>query len=170
MTVTFDSPELTENTLSDLDLLAHQLATTVTGTPREEAAVWLLIEHGHWLPELGRVGLISVTTDPDRARIDWARTATDVGDLVGTVGEHLVLRVARSLARPEHQTDLNLSHLDESNRLLVLHAFAWAASGRAWAKSLGLLRGLRCGTCSQSLKGRTGKDVTAHLRLHGTNV
>lgn len=148
------------------DRLAHQLATTVSGSPGEEAAVWLLAEHGHWLPELKRVGLIMDSPDQEKARVNWPGTFSARDDLIGTASEHQVLDVARALAHPDFKVGLSPALLDEENRLAVLHAIAWATGGREWAKSLKLLGGIRCGTCDRSLTGRPGKDVVAHMRLH----
>ncbi|GAA1111984.1 hypothetical protein [Streptomyces javensis] len=152
------------------DRLAHQLATTASGSWGEEAALWLLAEHGHWLPELHRVGLIMDGPDHDQARINWPGTESSQDDFIGTNSEHQVLSIARALVHQNFRVGLNPSELDEENRLLVLHAIAWAAGGRAWAKSLGLLRGLRCGTCDRSLKSWSGKDVMAHTRLHRPDI
>ncbi|MDX3165912.1 hypothetical protein PV516_19180 [Streptomyces scabiei] len=153
------------------EALAHQLATTVSGSTNEEAALWLLAESGHWLDELDRVGLITRDPDSDRARVDWPGTAAQRYQLIGTDSEFQVLRIARALAHPDLGADFpHLSRLDETNRRLVLHAIAWAASGRAWAKQLRLLKGMRCGNCDRSLKGLEGADFTAHMRLHGINA
>ncbi|WP_333745585.1 hypothetical protein [Streptomyces sp. IBSBF 2950] len=154
------------------DTLAQQLTNAAQGSPNREAAVWLLAEHGHWLPELQRAGLITARQVPDQADLNWGGTAWHTAELIGTASEFQVLGIARALVHPDLQTGLNdLTRLDEDNRRLVLHALAWASGGRAWAKSLRLLGGLRCGTCDRSLKGMAGKDVTAHMReQHGVNV
>lgn len=151
--------------------LTERLAATAAGTWGEEAAVWLLAEHSHWLPELERCGLI------DEMPMAGGGTATVVRfgainpertPMVGTRSEWQVLRTAADLAgKPIDDWHAeNLTSLDEDNRRLVLHAIAWGAGGRDWAKSLGLLRGLRCGTCQRSLTGVPGNEAIAHMQSH----
>jgi hypothetical protein len=119
--------------------LAERLAATASGNWNLEAAVWLLTEHGHWLPELHRRGLIDTGTEyPGYAEIHWRRSATTRG-LVGTDSELQVLDVARALAIRGSAFLDNLTSLDEANKRLMLHAVAWAAGGQDWAKTLGLL-------------------------------
>jgi hypothetical protein len=119
--------------------LADRLAATAAGTWGEEAAIWLLDTHGHWLPELDRCGHIHT-----QAANGWTATVIDdyVGDdhyLIGTPSEGQVLDIAMALYRGETHTSLSgLTSLDEQNRRLVLHAVAWAAGGRRWADSLNL--------------------------------
>jgi hypothetical protein len=117
--------------------LATRLADTAAGTWGEEAAIWLLVQHGHWLPELERCGHIRQV--PANG---WTATIIDgyVGDdsyLIGTPSEGQVLDIAMALYRGETQTSLSrLTSLDEQNKRLVLYALAWAAGGRDWANSL----------------------------------
>jgi hypothetical protein len=117
------------------DLIAR-LAESAAGSWGPEAAVWLLAEHGHWLPELERDGLI----DSD-ARIDWEEVACQAGPrgLIGTPSELQVLGVAVALAVTASTPLQNLASLDEENRRLVLTAIAWAAGGSDWAWSLRLV-------------------------------
>ncbi|MCF1592474.1 MULTISPECIES: hypothetical protein [Streptomyces] len=153
------------------DRLAQQLAATAHPNTREEAAVWLLAESGHWLEELDRMGLISRDTDSGQARVDWPGTSSQRYQLIGTDAEFQILTIARALAAPELGADFpHLSKLDADNRLLVLHAIAWASAGREWAKSLRLLPGMRCGVCDRRLKGLEGADFVDHMRLHGRDV
>ncbi len=120
--------------------LVDRLAATAAGTWGEEAAIWLLNTHGHWLPELDRCGHIH--TQPANG---WTATLIDdyVGDdhyLISTPSEGQVLDIAMALYRGKTQTSLSgLTTLDEQNRRMVLHAIAWAAGGRHWADQLGLL-------------------------------
>jgi hypothetical protein len=125
--------------MSQPTTLADRLAATAAGTWGEEAAIWLLDTHGHWLPELERCGHIH--TQP----ANWpSATVIDgyVGDdhhLIGTPSEGQVLDIAMALYRGDTQTSLGqLTSLDEQNRRLILHAVAWAAGGRHWADSLNL--------------------------------
>ncbi|WP_392749434.1 hypothetical protein [Streptomyces sp. LN590] len=126
----------------DKTALAARLAERAAGAWQEEAAVWLLATHDHWLPELERTGLIH--DDGDGYRIAWrqvASTCLSAGDgpLVGTPSEWQVLRLACLLTGRHALSLANLSLLDETNKRLALHAVAWASSGRAWADSLTLL-------------------------------
>nr|WTB35222.1 hypothetical protein OG781_42335 [Streptomyces sp. NBC_00830] len=123
--------------------LAARLAERAAGAWQEEAAVWLLATHGHWLEELQRTELIHDDTD-GRSRIAWrqvASTCLSAGDgpIVGTPSEWQVLRLACLLTGRHALSLANLSLLDETNKRLALHAVAWASGGRAWADSLALL-------------------------------
>jgi hypothetical protein len=132
------------NTTAPTPDLADRLAATAAGTWGEEAAVWLLTQHRHWLDALDRAGLIR--TDPEYpgwAEINWSLAASAVltrgdGSMVGTPSEWQVLAVACSLTGRHALGWSDLASLDEHNRRLVLHAIAWAAGGRDWAGSLGL--------------------------------
>ena len=152
--------------------LADRLAATAAGTWGEEAAVWLLAEHAHWLPELERCELIDTVpwggTGEMATIVNWERVNVTTSKLVGTQSEWRVLRIAGALGGAQPTQMYDLTSLDEDNRRLVLHAVAWAAGGRDWAKSLGLLRGLRCGTCQRSLTGLPGKEAIAHIKSHKT--
>lgn len=128
--------------------LATRLADTAAGTFGEEAAVWLLDQHGHWLPELERCGLIREV--PAQG---WTATVISGGigrgmGLIGTASEWQVLNIAMALYRDESTQFVSLTSLDSGNRLLALHAIAWAMGGRAYADGLGLLaRDLECRGC-----------------------
>lgn len=118
--------------------LADLLMWTAEGTFGEEAAVWLLDQHGHWLDELDRLDLIRHdSTGYSFVRWDEFTEARPVG----TGSEIQVLNVAHALATANGSANgvtsfRGLTSLDESNRRLVLHAIAWAMGGRAWARSL----------------------------------
>lgn len=123
--------------------LATRLAERAAGAWQEEAAVWLITHHGHWLPELERTGLIHDDGD-GRSRIAWrqvASTCLSAGDgpLTGTPVEWQVLRLACLLTGRHALSLANLSLLDEPTKRMGLHAVAWASGGRAWADSLALL-------------------------------
>lgn len=154
--------------------LADRLAATAAGSWSEEAAVWLLTEHGHWLPELERCGLIDTVpwgvSDEMATSVNWERVNVTTGELVGTMSEWRVLRIAGALGGAQSTQMYDLASLDETNRRLVLHAVAWAAGGLAWAKSLGLTRGLHCGTCHRNLTGVPGSEAIAHMRTHSVTA
>lgn len=120
----------------DEPTLADLLAETAEGTWGKEAAVWLLNQHGHWIDELDRHGLIE--TDDEYAEILWKRIATR-STLIGTDSERQVLDIARALAASGSTFLQDLTSLDEQNRRLVLHAIAWAMGGRDWARTLSLM-------------------------------
>ena len=116
----------------DTDLI-DRLTANAAGTLGEEAAVWLLAEHGHWLPELDRVGLIGNVQSATDTRIKWDIHGRKSEQMVGTASEWQVLYVAAGLASHRGMAMIHLTSLDEQNVRLVLHAIAWAARGRAWA-------------------------------------
>jgi hypothetical protein len=125
--------------------LAERLASDAEGDWGAEAAIWLLTQHGHWLPELERASLlIRMSPNSDTwVRIDWARVAAEVllrhEGLIGTASEWQILAAASSLTGRHALSWADLPSLDDRNKRLVLHAVAWAAGGREWAESLGLL-------------------------------
>ena len=120
--------------------LAARLAATAAGTWGEEAAVWLLDQHRHWLPELQRCGLIreQPTAGGGTATVIHGIVGMTNG-LIGTPSEWQVLDLAMALYRSNTTPLFNLTSLDEGNRRLVLHAVAWTAGGRDWAESLRLV-------------------------------
>lgn len=123
--------------------LAARLGERAAGSWHEEAAVWLLASHGHWLSELQRTRLIHDDAE-GQSRIAWRRVASAClsagdGPLIGTLPQWQVLRLACVLTGRHVLSLANLSSLDEANRRLALHAMAWASGGRAWAASLDLL-------------------------------
>ncbi|WP_326604287.1 hypothetical protein [Streptomyces sp. NBC_01800] len=127
----------------DMTDLATRLAQRAAGSWQEEAAVWLLAEHGHWLPELERTQLV-IADATGHSRIAWRQVAVAClsagdGPLIGTLSEWQVLRLACLLTGRHALSLANVSLLDEPNKRLALHAVAWASGGRAWADSLALL-------------------------------
>lgn len=129
-------PDLPDNDEppEDEPTLAELLAATAAGTWGAEAAIWLLDQHGHWLPELDRLGLIRI----DSTGFSFIRWDEFAGVRpIATGSEIQVLNVARALALADGaSTFRNLASLDEQNRRLVLHAIAWGMGGRAWADTL----------------------------------
>ncbi|MGW1801682.1 hypothetical protein ACWCQN_38640 [Streptomyces sp. NPDC001984] len=123
--------------------LSARLGECAAGSWQEEAAVWLLASHGHWLEELQRTQLVIADAD-GCSRIAWRQVTSaclSVGDgpLIGTRSEWQVLRLACVLTGRHALSLADLDSLDETNKRLALHAVAWAAGGRAWADSLALL-------------------------------
>jgi hypothetical protein len=117
--------------------LAQRLARTAAGTWGEEAAIWLLTQHGHWIDELDRLGLIRDLSDDGWAVISWNQFNDESRRPVGTGSEIQVLNIARALAWSDAATPFrNLASLDQQNKRLVLHAIAWATGGRDWADTL----------------------------------
>ncbi|MEU3342248.1 hypothetical protein [Streptomyces sp. NPDC006668] len=129
--------------MNDINALCARLGERAAGSWQEEAAVWLLATHGHWLPELQRTRLIDTDADGE-SRISWRNVAIAClnagdGQLTGTVEAWQILRLACVLTGRHVLSLANLFVLDEQNKRLALHAMAWAAGGRVWAASLGLL-------------------------------
>ncbi|SDG19900.1 hypothetical protein [Klenkia brasiliensis] len=129
---------------ADLDPLDLQTALlrAAVGDYAAEAAVLLLVNAGHWLPELAAADLITVDYDDDphgpptgrAAGIGWAQvTWTELdraiaeGRIVGSAGQLRLLRAAASLAdgRPVALGDL-AAGLDRDNLRLLLAAVAHA--------------------------------------------
>ena len=120
----------------DTDLI-DRLTNTAAGDWQREAPVWLLAEHGHWLPQLDQKRLILHDTDEPYSRIRWQQVAAQARrttlTLIGSGSEWQVLEIACALAGMPGMSWRSLASLDETNRRLVLHATAWAGGGRAWA-------------------------------------
>ncbi|MGW3246608.1 hypothetical protein [Streptomyces sp. NPDC001070] len=129
--------------MNDITALGARLGERAASSWQEEAAVWLLATHGHWLGELQRTQLVIADTD-GQSRIAWRQvasaclTAAD-GPLIGTLSEWQVLRLACVLTGRHALSLADLNSLDETNKRLALHAVAWASGGRTWADSLALL-------------------------------
>jgi hypothetical protein len=125
--------------------LADRLTDTAAGSWGEEASIWLLDIHDHWLPELERCGMIRTDADlPDYSAINWSLAASAVltrGDnpLIGTTSEWQILAVACSLTGRHALGWGDLSFVDGPNKRLVVHATAWASGGRAFADQLHVL-------------------------------
>lgn len=119
---------------TDLDSaeMESALLRAAVGDYAEEASVLLLINFGHWLPQLHSAGLIAVTEDEDGAwaRITWPALlrAADEGCIIGSGGQLRVLHAAASIA-DGHPVDLGdlVSRLDRRTLTLVLAAIAHAA-------------------------------------------
>ncbi|MFK0106471.1 hypothetical protein [Streptomyces sp. NPDC091217] len=129
--------------MNDINALCARLGERAAGSWQEEAAVWLLVTHGHWLPELQRTHLIYTDADGE-SHISWwnvAAACLNAGDgqLAGTAEAWQVLRLACVLTGSHVLSLAYLYTLDEQNKRLALHAMAWAAGGHEWAAGLGLL-------------------------------
>jgi hypothetical protein len=129
--------------VNQITALSARLGGCAAGSWQEEAAVWLLAEHGHWLEQLQRTQLVIADAD-GRSRIAWRQVASAClsagdGPLIGTLSEWQVLRMACVLTGRHALSLADLCLLDETNKRLALHALAWASGGRAWADSLALL-------------------------------
>lgn len=129
--------------MNHITALAARLGERAAGSWQEEAAVWLLASHGHWIPELERTRLIH-NDGEGQHRIAWRLVASAClsagdGPLIGTLPEWQVLRLACVLTGRHALSMANISLLDEPDKRLALHAMAWASGGRAWAASLALL-------------------------------
>ncbi|WP_324787155.1 hypothetical protein [Streptomyces sp. H51] len=129
--------------MDHITALCARLGERAAGSWQEEAAVWLLATHGHWLPELERARMV-IDDGDDQFRIAWRHVAAaclNAGDgpLSGTMEQWQILRLACVLTGRHVLSLANLFTLDELNRRLALHATAWAAGGHAWATSLGLI-------------------------------
>jgi hypothetical protein len=126
----------------DPDELQIALLRAAVGDYGAEAAILLLTNAGHWLPELAAADLITVDYDDDPeapptgqpAGIGWAAiTWTDLdtalrdGRIVGSAGQLRLLRAAASLAEglPVALGDL-AAGLDRTNLRLLLAAIAHA--------------------------------------------
>jgi hypothetical protein len=104
------------------------------GDHADEAAVLLLINFGHWLPQLQSADLITLAPDIDgdglRTQIVWpdVERALSVGLIFGSSGEVRVLRAAASIAEG-HPVDLGdlAAGLNRRALTLLLAAIAHAA-------------------------------------------
>lgn len=120
----------------DLDPAAVESALVrgAVGDYADEAAVLLLLNFGHWLPQLQSAGLISLVADVDGegpwAQIDWPEVekALDAGVIRGDSAAVQVLWAAASIA-DGHPVDLGevAAGLDRRGLALVLAAVAHAA-------------------------------------------
>lgn len=121
---------------ADLDLvdLETALVRGAVGDYADEAAVLLLVNFGHWLPQLQFADLIAVVPDCDNdslwAQIGWAdlEPALGAGRLVGDGREVRMLLAAASIAEG-HPVDLGdlAAGLDRGALTLLLAAIAHAA-------------------------------------------
>ncbi|WP_448609477.1 hypothetical protein [Geodermatophilus sp. URMC 60] len=120
---------------TDLDLVEveNALLRAAVGDYSAEAAVLLLANAGHWLPELRRAGLICLLGDVDGGGL-WAQVAWPdldaalrAGRIGGSSGQLRLLRAAASLAdgQPVDLGDL-AAGLDRDGLALLLAAVAHA--------------------------------------------
>lgn len=124
----------------DVGTLVAHLNTAAEGLDEQEAAIWLLAEHGRWLPRLDQQQLILRDPVGPYARIKWNRISQQwrngESKLTGTDIELQVLHIARAIATRAPTPLDGLGGLSETDTRLVLHAIAWAAKGQAWADAL----------------------------------
>ena len=122
---------------ADMDLVDVETAllSGAMGDYAAEAAVLLLVNDGHWLPQLHAEGLITLAVDGDEpggpwADVDWAALdgALAAGVLSGDERQRLLLRAAAGIADggPLDLGDL-LAGLDRRSLTLLLAALAHAA-------------------------------------------
>lgn len=124
-----------EPTAGDLDVVDVETALlrAAVGDYAAEAAVLLLANAGHWLPQLQGTGLITLEQDAvtgDRwAQIQWGEVdqALAAGRIFGSSGQVRVLRAAAGLAdgQPVDLADL-ATGLDRPSLILLLAAIAHA--------------------------------------------
>jgi hypothetical protein len=123
--------------------LTEQLTRTAAGTWGEEAAIWLLAKHDHWLPELQRCGIIHKAGGGTLTVISYRAIDPDPNytKLNGSEADWEILRIASTLAgTPFIRAEIQrLTRLSEDDCCLALHAIAWASNGRDWADSLRLI-------------------------------
>jgi hypothetical protein len=121
---------------ADLDLVDVETALVrgAVGDYTDEAAVLLLINFGHWLPQLQSADLITLVPEVEGeglwAQIAWPdlEPALAAGLVFGSSGEVRVLRAAASIA-DGHPVDLGdlTGGLDRRALTLFLAAIAHAA-------------------------------------------
>jgi hypothetical protein len=121
---------------ADLDLAdaENALVRGAVGNYADEAAVLLLINFEHWLPQLRSADLISLAPDADDeglwAQITWPdlEPALSADLIVGSSGQLRILRAVVSIA-DGHPVDLGdlAAGLDRRALILVLAALAHAA-------------------------------------------
>jgi hypothetical protein len=121
---------------ADLDPVdvENALLRAALGDYSDEAAILLLITSGHWLPQLQRIGLITLDGNVDGeglwAHIAWPDLdgALRIGTITGSSSERWLLQAAASIA-DGHPLDLGdlAAGLDRHALTLVLAAIAHAA-------------------------------------------
>ena len=127
----------------DLDLLDVEsaLLRAAVGDYAVEAAVLLLANSGHWLPQLQGAGLIAIALDGDAdggpwAAVQWAELdgALRTGAISGSGGQLRLLRAAAGLAdgQPVDLADLTAG-VDRPELTLLLAALAHAAGSHEHA-------------------------------------
>jgi hypothetical protein len=120
----------------ELDDVETALLRAAVGDYALEAAVLVLANSAHWLPQLQAAGLIAIALDGDAvdggpwAAVQWAELdiALRAGRISGTGGQLRLLRAAAGLAegQPVALDDLT-SGLDRAELTLLLAALAHAA-------------------------------------------
>jgi hypothetical protein len=123
---------------ADLDLVDVEsaLLRAAVGDYSAEAAVLLLVNSGHWLPQLQAAGLIAIALDGDPdgggpwAAVQWTDLdgALRAGAISGSGVQLRVLRAAAGIAEG-HPVDLGdlAAGLDRPALILLLAALAHAA-------------------------------------------
>jgi hypothetical protein len=129
---------------ADLDLAEIETALVrgAVGDYADEAAVLLLINCGHWLPQLQAADLITIVPDIESddlwAQIAWPQLEPMLlaGRIVGGSSEVRVLRAAASIAEG-HPVDLGdlAAGLDRPSLTLLLAAIAHAAGSHDHRKT-----------------------------------
>ena len=129
----FDEPRAADLDLVDVE---SALLRAAVGDYSAEAAVLLLVNSGHWLPQLQAAGLIAIALDDDAlgggpwAAVQWGDldSAVRAGTLSGSGVQLRLLRAAASIAEG-HPVDLGdlAGGLDRWSLVLVLAALAHAA-------------------------------------------
>lgn len=123
---------------ADLELidLENALLRAAVGDYAAEAAVLLLANSGHWLPQLQAAGLIAIALDGDAAdggpwaAVQWGEldSALRRETVTGTGGQLRVLRAAASLADGQAVDLADLTAgLDRDELTLLLAAVSHAA-------------------------------------------
>ena len=128
----FDEPRAADLDLVDVE---NALLRAAVGDYSAEAAVLLLVNSGHWLPQLQSAGLITIALDDDTfgggpwAAVQWGDLdgALRAGTVSGTGAQLRVLRAAASIAEG-HPVDLGdlAAGLDRDDLALLLPAVAHA--------------------------------------------
>lgn len=130
-----------DSAVPTVDQLADMLRAQAVGDTSRQAAVELLVGHGHWLRVaqfrrivdcfLGFGSAASNAPDTPMALIDWraVREALDAQSFPASGSELALLRIAASLASNDVTVNLYsaLAGLDRTNSRLVADAVACAA-------------------------------------------
>ena len=136
----------------DLDLLDLEsaLLRAAVGDYALEAAVLLLANSGHWLPQLQAAGLVAIALDGDAAdggpwaAVHWGELerALRSGTISGSSGQERLLRAAAGLAdgQPVDLADLTAG-IDRAELGLLLAAVAHAAGSHEHREPGGALLG-----------------------------
>ncbi|MGY1748461.1 hypothetical protein [Modestobacter sp. SYSU DS0511] len=128
----FDEPRVADLDLVDLE---GALLRAAVGDYAAEAAVLLLANDGHWLPQLQTAGLITIALDGALDGGPWAAVlwteldgALRSGAITGTGSQRRLLRAAASLADGQSVDLADLTAgLDRDAVRLLLAALSHAA-------------------------------------------